>query len=303
MLAHEIHSAHVFHGFAQHPHVPPPIFHAPPHHHPVPNMGTLPAQEGDSAVMKTVAKPNITEDGHHQGRWTKKEHEAFLKGLQLYGREWKQISKTIPTRTSAQIRSHAQKYFQKLSKDGGSKPGQQVDHRRKLVEQFEELGSNKAYGHPVHLYPSGGHILPPEQSAHIMNTHFFHPRLAAAYQAYSGKTSCFDSPVIPASQCPGGFVRDQYHAQFQEWVKHEEKTKIDIPEAQESVASTASNDEDQEKDGSMHNLVVKCANKLKLNFDAKEMEAVEFFCSMKKRTFQQEGQVQDDCKRVKMQQR
>ncbi|CAM9728209.1 unnamed protein product, partial [Heterosigma akashiwo] len=48
-------------------------------------------------------------------RWTKKEHEAFLKGLQLYGREWKQISKTIPTRTSAQIRSHAQKYFQKLS--------------------------------------------------------------------------------------------------------------------------------------------------------------------------------------------
>jgi SHAQKYF class myb-like DNA-binding protein len=52
-----------------------------------------------------------------QGRWTKKEHEAFLEGLNIYGREWKKVALRISTRTSAQIRSHAQKYFSKLARD------------------------------------------------------------------------------------------------------------------------------------------------------------------------------------------
>jgi SHAQKYF class myb-like DNA-binding protein len=51
------------------------------------------------------------------GRWTKEEHQAFLQGLKVYGREWKKVARNIPTRSSAQIRSHAQKYFAKLAKD------------------------------------------------------------------------------------------------------------------------------------------------------------------------------------------
>ena len=51
------------------------------------------------------------------GRWTKEEHQAFLQGLKVYGREWKKVAQNIPTRSSAQIRSHAQKYFAKLAKD------------------------------------------------------------------------------------------------------------------------------------------------------------------------------------------
>lgn len=50
------------------------------------------------------------------GRWTEQEHKAFLVGLSRYGREWKLVAQDIPTRTSAQVRSHAQKYFAKLSK-------------------------------------------------------------------------------------------------------------------------------------------------------------------------------------------
>lgn len=50
------------------------------------------------------------------GRWTVPEHEAFLRGLSLYGREWKRVAADIPTRTSAQVRSHAQKYFAKIAK-------------------------------------------------------------------------------------------------------------------------------------------------------------------------------------------
>lgn len=29
------------------------------------------------------------------GRWTKEEHELFLEGLQLYGREWKKIAHMV----------------------------------------------------------------------------------------------------------------------------------------------------------------------------------------------------------------
>jgi len=51
------------------------------------------------------------------GRWTSSEHDVFMKAMRLYGREWKRISTWIPTRTPAQIRSHAQKYFAKISKE------------------------------------------------------------------------------------------------------------------------------------------------------------------------------------------
>lgn len=57
-------------------------------------------------------------NGYSSGRWTKEEHQIFLFCLHQYGREWKKIAEKIPTRTPAQIRSHAQKYLTKLSKKG-----------------------------------------------------------------------------------------------------------------------------------------------------------------------------------------
>uniref|UniRef100_K3W5W7 Uncharacterized protein n=1 Tax=Globisporangium ultimum (strain ATCC 200006 / CBS 805.95 / DAOM BR144) TaxID=431595 RepID=K3W5W7_GLOUD len=53
----------------------------------------------------------------HIGRWTKKEHELFIEGLKLYGKSWKKISSLVITRTLVQIRTHAQKYLQKQSKN------------------------------------------------------------------------------------------------------------------------------------------------------------------------------------------
>mmetsp|Transcript_359 Transcript_359/g.1001 ORF Transcript_359/g.1001 Transcript_359/m.1001 type:complete len:256 (+) Transcript_359:196-963(+) len=49
------------------------------------------------------------------GRWSAEEHAEFLRCLQIYGREWKKVSERIRTRTAAQIRSHAQKYFKKIA--------------------------------------------------------------------------------------------------------------------------------------------------------------------------------------------
>ena len=51
-----------------------------------------------------------------EGRWTREEHQSFLKAIQLYGREWKLVQTAVKTRTSSQIRSHAQKYYQKCAK-------------------------------------------------------------------------------------------------------------------------------------------------------------------------------------------
>lgn len=50
------------------------------------------------------------------GRWTSEEHSLFLQGLQMYNKQWKQIAELVKTRTVVQIRTHAQKYFQKLDK-------------------------------------------------------------------------------------------------------------------------------------------------------------------------------------------
>ena len=54
----------------------------------------------------------------NNGRWTDEEHERFCEALKMYGKDWNQIQEHIGTRTSAQIRSHAQKYFSKLFKEG-----------------------------------------------------------------------------------------------------------------------------------------------------------------------------------------
>ncbi|EAR86833.3 Myb-like DNA-binding domain, shaqkyf class protein (macronuclear) [Tetrahymena thermophila SB210] len=53
------------------------------------------------------------------GRWTKEEHQKFLEGLNIYGKNWKKVEEHIGTRTGAQIRSHAQKFFNRLEKEFG----------------------------------------------------------------------------------------------------------------------------------------------------------------------------------------
>lgn len=49
------------------------------------------------------------------GRWTKTEHDRFMKGLERYGRDWVSVQKIVKTRSLTQVRSHAQKVFLKMT--------------------------------------------------------------------------------------------------------------------------------------------------------------------------------------------
>ena len=59
-----------------------------------------------------TSEPN----GNH-GRWTAEEHQMFLEAINQFGREWDKVQAVVKTRSLAQVRSHAQKYFLKLSKN------------------------------------------------------------------------------------------------------------------------------------------------------------------------------------------
>jgi SHAQKYF class myb-like DNA-binding protein len=50
--------------------------------------------------------------------WSELEHELFLNALEMNGRDWKRIQQVVPHKTLPQIRSHAQKYFARLEREG-----------------------------------------------------------------------------------------------------------------------------------------------------------------------------------------
>ncbi|KAL7554580.1 hypothetical protein ACHAWF_019042 [Thalassiosira exigua] len=75
------------------------------------------------------------------GRWTAEEHRLFLQGLEQHGKGWKKIATLIKSRTVVQIRTHAQKYFQKLAK------------ARQNGEAVGMVGAGAAIGH----HPDGRH--------------------------------------------------------------------------------------------------------------------------------------------------
>lgn len=58
----------------------------------------------------TISKPRQS--------WSETEHMAFVRALELYKRDWPRIKEHIGTKSVVQIRSHAQKYFLKLQRQG-----------------------------------------------------------------------------------------------------------------------------------------------------------------------------------------
>ncbi|KAF3444278.1 hypothetical protein FNV43_RR13968 [Rhamnella rubrinervis] len=78
-------------------------------------------------------------------RWTEEEHKKFLEALKMYGRAWRKIEEHVGTKTAVQIRSHAQKFFSKISRD-------QDGHNTCSVEPLE-IPPPRPKRKPVHPYP------------------------------------------------------------------------------------------------------------------------------------------------------
>jgi len=63
------------------------------------------------------ASPLRCDSERFNGRWTKEEHHRFVEAITAHGKNWKKVEESVQTRTGAQIRSHAQKYFLNLEKE------------------------------------------------------------------------------------------------------------------------------------------------------------------------------------------
>ena len=92
-----------------------------------------------------------------QGAWTPTEHLLFLEGYQRYGTgSWKAIAAVVGTRTSEQVRTHAQKHFKKLQRKeaggssgsgGGSGSGSGGAHQQQ--QQQEQLEAPMQHWRPT----------------------------------------------------------------------------------------------------------------------------------------------------------
>ena len=69
------------------------------------------------------------------GRWTQSEGYLFETLLERHGKNWKKIHQHMKGRTLSQIRSHGQKFFDKI----GSKKVEELLRRAKLLEAYETL--------------------------------------------------------------------------------------------------------------------------------------------------------------------
>ena len=70
------------------------------------------------------------------GRWTQEEHNKFICAIQLYGKDWRKVQEFIATRTTLQIRSHAQKYFINWQKKAGAVDVNEKGFTQKCVNEL-----------------------------------------------------------------------------------------------------------------------------------------------------------------------
>lgn len=84
-----------------------------------------PASMVDTSTSMATSSSTAGTGKHKEntGRWLAEEHEVFLKGLNEHGKQWKKIAVMIKTRSVVQVRTHAQKYFQKLLKSEKKEDG------------------------------------------------------------------------------------------------------------------------------------------------------------------------------------
>ncbi|XP_066332271.1 protein REVEILLE 6-like isoform X1 [Miscanthus floridulus] len=96
------------------------------------------AGSGEDASKKVRKPYTITKS---RESWTEQEHDKFLEALQLFDRDWKKIEAFVGSKTVIQIRSHAQKYFLKVQKNGTSEHVPPPRPKRKAAHPYPQKAS------------------------------------------------------------------------------------------------------------------------------------------------------------------
>ena len=65
--------------------------------------------EAHVSTGATPEKKSKKQKASKSGRWTEAEHLAFLQGVEQHGKDCNKIAAMIPSRTTLQVRTHAQK--------------------------------------------------------------------------------------------------------------------------------------------------------------------------------------------------
>lgn len=99
-------------------------------------------EESENAQMTNNGDAN---NNGNAGRWTDEEHERFLEALKIYGKNWNKVHRYVGTRTSAQTRSHAQKYFNKLVKKNTKEAQDELKELNKKGNRSEKRGAEASY--------------------------------------------------------------------------------------------------------------------------------------------------------------
>lgn len=105
------------------------------------NMAMTESKEESPLIEEQTARPKEAEktqapvhSPYNTGRWTDQEHEDFINGLRMYGKNWDMLAYSVKTRSATQVRSHAQKFFLKCASK----------YKRKIEPEYVSLKQNTA---------------------------------------------------------------------------------------------------------------------------------------------------------------
>lgn len=142
--------------------------------------------------------------------WSPAEHDRMLEGLRLYKRDWAKVTRYVGTRSAAQVRSHAQKYFDRVARDktddyvprARPKRKSSAPYPRKIRDDAAaQHHSTLQHPHPAQIaHPSTSAALPvpiPLQSVHPAAIHAVHQHPSVPHPMHTSQV-----PVQLASQSP-----------------------------------------------------------------------------------------------------